>query len=969
MLSRRKLRIYLPLSAVLVLSCLWLVPERRVALEDHDPPAIFLPLVMRSSAILSDAAIWAHDSQPARHEVVLFRRTFELPELVEAAELQIFADTRYELWVDGAWQGRGPARFSQTLLEYDAYQLGSLVPGNHSIAVLVQWAPNERRAESISPRLVAHIQAKTPAGWIILAQTSAVWKAALSDAWQADAQPVDTRNLIGPTEMLDFSRLPVDWSQPGFDDHNWPQAILRSVTNNGSGPAKFVPRSIPPLENFPMPAVILDAGSLSPGFRIGELAPPLVDPYTLHFSTAESSDLVVEALADGAVPPDHIKLDGRDLIWQAAGSARPDVFRSQDRITSGDHRLKISHIPVDGITFGISAPGVSFTDFPFQQGRHAGRRNLLAVLSSDPSVVQSIETSAGWDLNFSSLPAYLVLDLGRTVHGRVVAEVTGPAGSVVDIGWDERLWTEKHRPLPYPGSMYPEWNQVDSWLLDGKPRLLTTIDTRAGRYLLIAVWGSGTVRLDTLRVYEERYPAVQVGQFHSSDPLLDRIWQVGVDTLRPNMTDAFTDTPWRERGQWWGDAFVEHHVSRIAFGDTALTPRGLTYLADAMAGQPSPGMAPNNNGLHMLDYTMLWVQSLADEATLSANLDLVKRLYPRVIQFMEHAHSFADPQTGLLNLPREHWTTTAYIDLYGYYSRYGQSAALNALYVETLSSAARIAELAGEAHQAALWRTQASEVRDALNAVLYRPVEGRYVSTIFAGEPVTATIHAQAWPLAYGIAPPGRESGLADELLKMLPAQPGQAQLGTYGMYWVLEALGKTDHLSEALDVIRLYYGYMLDRGATTWWESFTADESPQGSFSHGWGGAPTVFLTNYVLGARRFGPANWQVKPPFEGVSSASGVLPLADGEVEIQWERSSCGGIRLVVQASDSSTGEVVVPNFHPRLTLTLNGELVWDNGVPTSNRAVARDDEIILNYESSPFELVGRYPCPPVSLANDG
>jgi len=60
---------------------------------------------MRSPPIQFDAPIWAHDAIPAQHEVVLFRRPFELARVLEAAELQIFADTRYELWVDGTWLG------------------------------------------------------------------------------------------------------------------------------------------------------------------------------------------------------------------------------------------------------------------------------------------------------------------------------------------------------------------------------------------------------------------------------------------------------------------------------------------------------------------------------------------------------------------------------------------------------------------------------------------------------------------------------------------------------------------------------------------------------------------------------------------------------------------------------------------------------------------------------------------------
>jgi len=41
----------------------------------------------------------------------------------------------------------------------------------------------------------------------------------------------------------------------------------------------------PSIRECPMPVVVQDAGLLSPGFFVGELVPPLADPYSLRFST------------------------------------------------------------------------------------------------------------------------------------------------------------------------------------------------------------------------------------------------------------------------------------------------------------------------------------------------------------------------------------------------------------------------------------------------------------------------------------------------------------------------------------------------------------------------------------------------------------------------------------------------------------------------------------------------------------
>lgn len=65
--------------------------------------------------------------------------------------MHIFADTRYEVWLDGVWVGRGPARFSKLRHEYDSLPLGTITPGEHLLAIQVQWSPNSRRSESSTP--------------------------------------------------------------------------------------------------------------------------------------------------------------------------------------------------------------------------------------------------------------------------------------------------------------------------------------------------------------------------------------------------------------------------------------------------------------------------------------------------------------------------------------------------------------------------------------------------------------------------------------------------------------------------------------------------------------------------------------------------------------------------------------------------------------------------------------------------
>ncbi|MDW7991913.1 MAG: alpha-L-rhamnosidase [Anaerolineae bacterium] len=838
--------------------------------------------------------------------------------------LSIFADTRYELWVDGIWVGRGPARFSRTYREYDVYTLGELGAGDHVIAVLVQWAPNTRRSESLTPYLKVCLEAADDQGHVIaVVQTDSSWKAVLTDAWRQDALPVHSWNLIGPTELLDLRRLPPNWMMPNYSDVGWPAAVVKSEPSGF-----YAPRSIPFLENVPFVPKPLDMGLLSPGWAVGEVLP---GTSLVTFSVTSSLRFTVEMLAEPDAPPTHmVRLDGCSLSWISVSSSRPDAMAASCDLTPGIHTLSFASVPATGATFAAPTMGIRYADLPFHWGPHAGRRSLLADPISRPGIVTATVGEEGAEIVFGQAPAYATLDLGRVVHGRVVAVVSGPAGAILDIGWDERLWQGK-RPLPYPGSLHRQWNQIDSWVLDGSARSISTLDARAGRYLWVAVWGGAPVRIERLRVMEERYPVVRRGTFVSSDPLLNRIWQIGVDTLYPNMTDAYTDTPWRERGQWWGDAYVEFQINQVAFGDTALLRRGLIFMAEAFENGEPEAMAPNGEDIRMLDYGMLWVQALREYWQLTEDWTTVQRVYAPLQALMTYLQRYEHPETGLLDVPVDHWSRTALVDWPAVHSRYGQSAALNAMYHQTLLDAATLAEVIGDENQAEVYRQKANRVQEKVNQHLFLESHQRYASSWLNGTLVPPSPHAQAWPLVYGIVPEENEQAVASSLLGLVSLDPSQPNVEIYGMYWLLRALGETDRVPEALNLIRRYYGRLIDLGATTWWEGFNAHNWYAASLSHGWGGAPTWFLTHYVLGARRVSLDQWEVRPALVGVKSVSGTLPFGEESLFVAWERPVCEWASLIIRAPAGSTGEIAIPSINSTAAITLNGTLIWENEVP--------------------------------------
>ena len=138
--------------------------------------------------------------------------------------------------------------------------------------------------------------------------------------------------------------------------------------------------------------------------------------------------------------------------------------------------------------------------------------------------------------------------------------------------------------------------------------------------------------------------------------------------------------------------------------------------------------------------------------------------------------------------------------------------------------------------------------------------------------------------------------------------------ISTFYGYFVLEARARHGDLEGALQLIRHYWGSMLDYGATTFWEdfdldwiqnSFGIDELPhvgqhdlhadfgkycyrglRHSLCHGWAGGPAAFLSEHLLGIRPLAPGfrRIEIAPQFCGLEELSGSVPTPYGPVRIE-------------------------------------------------------------------------------------
>jgi alpha-L-rhamnosidase len=228
--------------------------------------------------------------------------------------------------------------------------------------------------------------------------------------------------------------------------------------------------------------------------------------------------------------------------------------------------------------------------------------------------------------------------------------------------------------------------------------------------------------------------------------------------------------------------------------------------------------------------------------------------------------------------------------------------------------------------------------QSSINTWLYLPEQGRYLTNIYEGVAYPPTLYAQAWPLAYGVVPESEAGRVAGALPELLSSDPATPNVGIYGFYWILEGLGQAGYHDQAISLIKSYYGRLIDLWARTWWENFLANQYYNNALSHAWGGAPTWFLTSYILGARQTGPDEWRLQPAWTSLEQAAGSLPMAQGAVQVAWQRSTCTAgastsiLHLELSAPEGTHGQMVLPrgDLHRREVgvgwVTVNGVSMW-------------------------------------------
>lgn len=898
-----------------------------------------------------------------RTQVVFFRREFKLSTgPVVSFPLHVFADTRYRLFVNGRFLGSGPARFVTQHPEFDTFELrDDLVSGDNAIVVEAYFYGCS--SFQTMPDGRGGMIAWGGSGGVDLA-TPGEWRMLHSEAWDPNTALLSFAQ--NACEVCDTRKLDPQWLEaPPVVNANWETPVEINPQDQPWGPLR--PRSIPPQRLAQhRPERLVVSGPLADGEEIAGFRFPV-----RWLGRAQDLPINLRQVFQTWIWSPKAQEIHLALFWgeywfnteklsPAFNGTRSK--RSQVRIDLQEgFNCLCGHLQFltpaefyDGV-FGLPrTAGLKLVSAP---AHHAGGRFRLSPLVREVEVPEWIKDGqpvdrAGW-LTCGGIPERLTparvmawrrvaekadrdLSLPREGEsfadpaghlwvfrfpeeyvGHIVVEVEGSPGSLVDVAYDEWLredgLVDLYRTNPFV-------NTVERFILRGGRQTLRTLNVRGGRFLQVAmVPGHGKVRLGQpsrlLDVRVEDVRSLERGQsgLWVGDAQLEAIWEGCVRTLIGSAEDGYSDSPWRERGTYIGDLYVNQLVHHLLSADLSLARRSLRLFAEAQlpSGQ-LPAVAPAHHRVPHEDYTLIWLLALYDHWALTGNQGLVKEMWGAVERIWS-SPVWQSNEEGL-------WSgddLNQFVD-WGVIpdERLGQAnAILNALRIAALERCATLAEIIGHTARADAFRQEAQHVRSAFARVLWLEDEGRYAASLAEGEKGRSIgLHGNLLAWAFRIGTDEQLERLRRYLFRRLEKNlvhglaagqfSGYAEL--YFWSFLLPALAERGYQAEAVGWIRQHWGFALDADLGTMPECFCQKDQGNGTKCHSWSGFPAVFLHRYLLGLRQLRPGDpntWILDPlPVPGFDRAEGVQAHASGWIRVAWERKPDGQLMTKIEVPAS-------------------------------------------------------------------
>ncbi|WP_223166753.1 glycoside hydrolase family 78 protein [Nonomuraea sp. SYSU D8015] len=552
------------------------------------------------------------------------------------------------------------------------------------------------------------------------------------------------------------------------------------------------------------------------------------------------------------------------------------------------------------------------------------------VLSHDPALlvaptgppVRRTETLAPVEI-LTSPSGKTILDFGQNIAGRLRIRVQGPAGHTVTLRHAEVLENGELalRPLR-------EAAALDEYTLRGDPEpeeWEPRFTTHGFRYAQIDGW-PGELDPADVRAVVCHTDLRPIGAFSCSDPLLNRLHDNVIWSMRGNFVDLPTDCPQRdERLGWTGDLQVFAPAAAFLYDCTGALA---SWLADLAAEQAEHGSVPPYVPWVELMFPPEPAAAWGDAAVLvpwvlyqrSGDLGLLRTQYPSMTAWVDQVAALAgEDHLWDQGFQFGDWLDPAAPPDDPGRARTDHALVATAYHAWTARVVADAAALLGHDADAARYAELAEAVRAAFRREFVTS-SGRLACD-------TQTAYALALCLDLLDGPEQRERA-GRRLVELVTADHHRIGTGFVGTPLVCDALCSVGAYDTAYALLMQRncpsWLYPVTMGATTIWERWdsmlpdgTVNPGEMTSFNHYALGAVADFLHRTVAGLAPAAPGyrRLRIAPrPGGDLTHASASLDTPYGPASVSWTRKG-GTLTVTATVPPGTLAEVDLQGAVPQ------------------------------------------------------
>ena len=402
----------------------------------------------------------------------------------------------------------------------------------------------------------------------------------------------------------------------------------------------------------------------------------------------------------------------------------------------------------------------------------------------------------------------------------------------------------------YNGWLCQSWLQDDTIKIDF-PGVYSMPRRYAARYIKIKVVHTPK-KLSLSDFVFDAVSSADMNKLKSAvinDKELEAIDRVALNTLKNCMQRVFEDGPKRDRRLWIGDLRLEALANYYTFGDTALVKRCLYLFAAASKNSLGfiPGFVYENpiyfsGSWHIVDYNMMYVNSLCDYYNHIGDEQTFRDLYPFAKSLMDAALATVS-ENGLLEVP----INDIFID---WCEGLEKRTALQGVYLYTLENWAATLRKLGYAEceqvekQLECGRAQARKM-------LFNEEKCAFINEI---DKYQHSVHSTAWMVLGGVVSADQAK---KAMLDVIASENSVKPFTPYMHHYTVDALVKAGLMEDAEAYIRRIWGGIVALGADTFFEAYVPgepefspyDDKKVNSMCHAWSCTATYFIRKYNIG------------------------------------------------------------------------------------------------------------------------